>query len=231
MKHPTDKKKQQRNYVVKLNNQSKQEYFDNLRSQSTLSNKIDLYQKAWLYLLDTYFFNISLNVLRRTFFNICKLPFLRSPNIGKIRVKVGPKINYFSYFISFCTNRIAVFNTSFSLICSQPRDKQNRARNIFWITSVSLFSWKIRFQNSPNYCYKKWTTHYSKKRGHGFVQQSVRNVCAKFKVDCLSRFRTGPRQVFTPRNHSLTKFLQPRKLQYQILFKTSFLIKLPSVKP
>ena len=46
MKHPTDKKKQQRNYVVKLNNQSKQEYFDNLRSQSTLSNKIDLYQKA-----------------------------------------------------------------------------------------------------------------------------------------------------------------------------------------
>ena len=35
------------------------------------------------------------------------------------------------------------------------------------------------------------------KRGHGFVQQSVRNVCAKFKVDCLSRFRTGARQVFT----------------------------------
>ena len=32
---------------------------------------------------------------------------------------------------------------------------------------------------------------------HGFVQQSVRNACAKFKVDCLSRFRTGARQVFT----------------------------------
>ena len=29
------------------------------------------------------------------------------------------------------------------------------------------------------------------------VQQSVRNVCAKFKVDRLSRFRTGARQVFT----------------------------------
>ena len=30
-----------------------------------------------------------------------------------------------------------------------------------------------------------------------FVQQSVRNVCAKFKVDRLSRFRSGAPQVFT----------------------------------
>ena len=30
-----------------------------------------------------------------------------------------------------------------------------------------------------------------------FVQQSVRNVCAKFKVDRLSRFRTGARRLFT----------------------------------
>ena len=46
-------------------------------------------------LLNTYFYNISLNVLRPTFFNICNLPFLRSPNVAKIRVKVGPKTNYF----------------------------------------------------------------------------------------------------------------------------------------
>ena len=39
--------------------------------------------------------------------------------------------------------------------------------------------------------------HYYKKHGYCFVQQSVRNVCAKFKVDRLSRFRTGARQVFT----------------------------------
>ena len=76
----------------------------------------------------TYFDNISLNELRLTSFSIYNLPFLRSPNIGKIRVKVGPKTNYFSYFMSSCTNRIAVFNNFFSLICSQPRDKQNRAR-------------------------------------------------------------------------------------------------------
>ena len=80
-------------------------------------------------LLYTYFVNISLNVLRPNFFNICNLTFLHCPNIGKIRVKVGPKTNYFSYFMSSCTDRIVVFNNFFSLIFSQPRDKQNRARD------------------------------------------------------------------------------------------------------
>ena len=76
-------------------------------------------------LLHTCIYNISLNVLRPTFFNIYNLPFLRSPNIGKIRVNVGPKTNYFSCFMSSCTNRIAVFYNFFSLICSQLREKQN----------------------------------------------------------------------------------------------------------
>ena len=40
-------------------------------------------------------------------------------------------------------------------------------------------------------------THYQEKLGLGFVQQSVRNVCAKFKADRLSRFRTGARHVLT----------------------------------
>ena len=80
-------------------------------------------------LLCTYFYDISLNVLRPTFFNIYNLPFLRSPNIGKITVKVGPKTNHFSYILSSSTNRIAVFNNFFSLICSQSRDKQNRVRD------------------------------------------------------------------------------------------------------
>ena len=82
-------------------------------------------------LLYTYSFNISLNAQRPTFFGICNLPFLRSPNIGKIRVKVGPKTNYFSYFMSSCTNSIAVFSIFFSLICSRLKDKQNRAREFF----------------------------------------------------------------------------------------------------
>ena len=77
--------------------------------------------------LCTFFYNISLNVLRPTFFNIYNLPFLHSPNISKIRFKVAPKTNYFSYILSSCTNRITVFNNLFSLIYSQPRVKQNRA--------------------------------------------------------------------------------------------------------
>ena len=63
--------------------------------------------------LYTYFYNISLNVLRPTFFNIYILPFLCSPNIGKISAKVGPKNNYFSYILSSCNNRIIVFNIFF----------------------------------------------------------------------------------------------------------------------
>ena len=43
-------------------------------------------------LLYTNFLNIPLIVLRPTFFNIYNLPFLRSPNVGKIMLKVGPKI-------------------------------------------------------------------------------------------------------------------------------------------
>ena len=44
---------------------------------------------------------------------------------------MGQKLTTFSYFMSSCTNRIEVFNDFFSLICSQPRDKQNRARDFF----------------------------------------------------------------------------------------------------
>ena len=78
-------------------------------------------------LLYTHFYNISLNVLRPNFLNICNLPISHFPNIRKIRVKVRPKTNYFSNFMSPCTERIVVFNNFLSLIFSQPRDKQNRA--------------------------------------------------------------------------------------------------------
>ena len=73
-------------------------------------------------LLYTNFYNISLNVLRPTFFNIYNLPFFTF-------TKVGPKTDYFFYILSSCTSRIAVFNDFFSLICSQTKDKKNRARD------------------------------------------------------------------------------------------------------
>ena len=76
-------------------------------------------------LLYTYFYNISLNVLRTNFFNMYSLRFSLFTNTGRISVKFGPKTNYFSYLMSSCTNRIAVFYYFFSLTCSQSRDKQN----------------------------------------------------------------------------------------------------------
>ena len=82
-------------------------------------------------------------MLRPTFFNIYNLPFLRSPNIGKIRVKVGPKTNYFSYILSSCTNRIAVFNNFFFhwYVPNQEKNKTVPAifffPTIFWIIYYS----------------------------------------------------------------------------------------------
>ena len=80
-------------------------------------------------LLYTHFYKISLYVLKPNFFNTYNLPFLLSSDMSKIRVKIGPKTNYFSYILSSCTNRIAIFNIFFSLIFNQARDKQNRARD------------------------------------------------------------------------------------------------------
>ena len=80
-------------------------------------------------LLYTHFYNISLNVLTPNLLNICDLPISHFPNIRKIRVKVWPKTNYFTYFMSSCTDRIVVVKNIFSLIFSQPRDKQNRAHD------------------------------------------------------------------------------------------------------
>ena len=89
-------------------------------------------------LLYAYFYNISLNVLRPNFFSIYNLPFLCSPNIGKIRAKAGPKTNYFSYILSSCTNRNAVFNNFFhSYVANQETNKTVSVifffPNIFWI--------------------------------------------------------------------------------------------------
>ena len=43
--------------------------------------------------LYTHFYNISLNVRRPNFLNICNLPISHFPNIRKVRVKVGSKTN------------------------------------------------------------------------------------------------------------------------------------------
>ena len=105
-------------------------------------------------------FYISSNVVRPTFFNLYDLPFLRPADIGKIRVKVGPNNYYFSYILSSCTNRIAVFNKYFSLICSKSRGKQNHGRDFllskYFLNNLPLTVFiKIRFQSSSSYSNKK----------------------------------------------------------------------------
>ena len=79
-------------------------------------------------LLHIYFHSIVLNVLRPTFFNIYNLPSLRSPNIGKIRVKVGPKTNYFFLIYELLRQQNLSFQYLFSLI-SRPRGKQIHVRD------------------------------------------------------------------------------------------------------
>ena len=58
-------------------------------------------------------------------------------------------------------------------------------------------------------------THYCERRGHGFVQQSVRNVYVKFKVDQVNCFRTEARQVLT------TQKLFPSKIPLTMKIATS----------
>ena len=59
------------------------------------------------------------------------------------------------------------------------------------------------------------------------MQQSVRNVCAKFKIDPLSRFCTGARQVFTTQKLFSSETM---KTATSNSLETHFLIKLSSVK-
>ena len=80
-------------------------------------------------LLYIHFYNMSLNVLRSNFLDICNLPISHFPKYQENQSQSWAK-NYFSYFMCSCTDRIVVFNNFFSLIFSQPRDKQNRARDV-----------------------------------------------------------------------------------------------------
>ena len=113
------KKREGRDYLRSSLADSKVSEYLFKQNKNTLKNiKVLLY---------TDLYNISLNVLKPTFFDICNLTFLHFPNIRKIRVKVGPKTNYLSYIMSFSTDRVLLFNNIFSLIFSQRMVKQNRA--------------------------------------------------------------------------------------------------------
>ena len=91
--------------------------------------------KTMQMLLYTHFYNIFLNVLRPNFLNIFNLTISHFQNIRKIRAKVGPKTNYFSYFVSPSTDRIAVFNIFFHLyLANQETNKTVPA--IFFFSNI-----------------------------------------------------------------------------------------------
>ena len=90
--------------------------------------------------------------------------------------------------MSSCSNRIAAFNNLFALTCSQPREKENCAHN-FLLFKYFLNNLLLTIFMQNTHCYKKC--------GHVSVQHPFRNMCAKFKVHHLSRFRTAAGQVFT----------------------------------
>ena len=78
---------------------------------------------------------LQLSLLKRTFWHRCfsenakvsEYPFKQN----RSSVKNMTVLLYFSYFMSSCTKRIAVSSNVFSLICTQPSDKQNHAHNFF----------------------------------------------------------------------------------------------------
>ena len=104
-------------------------------------------------LLYTYFYNISLNVLRLTFFNIYNLPFYALKISLKFRSKLGQKPITFPIFWAPAPTELQ-FSIFFSLICSKPRDRQNLVRDFllskYFLNNlhltVFLQPWKLQHE-------------------------------------------------------------------------------------
>ena len=94
-------------------------------------------------LLCAYFHIISLNVLYN-------LPFLPSPNMGKIGVKVETITNFFFYIMSSCTNIIAFFN-NFCFTDIQPTKSQTKpclrfsSFQIFLTISIHFWLFPLKY--------------------------------------------------------------------------------------
>ena len=105
---------------------------------------------------------LILTCTKTNFFNIYNLPFLRSPNKGKIRVKVGP--------YTIFANLLAPVPTElhFSIIYLQwyvaSQGTNQTVSAIFFFSNILLNNLLLNifvqntFPNS-NYCNKKWMTH------------------------------------------------------------------------
>ena len=145
-----------------------------------------------------------------------------------MKVKIGQKTSYFLYFTNSCTNWFAVFYCFFSHWNAYYPDLNKTVDtflfflNIFWIICFWLFSLKMWLQYLSKHCKKNWITHYKKNRPHNFVQQPVRTVCAKFKVNRLNRFCTEAHWVLTTRKSFINEILLNMKTATASSFKHIF---------
>ena len=115
--------------------------------------------------------------------------------------------------MSSCTNRIAVFYKFFSLICSQPRDKQNRACDFL------LFNYFLNNLISTLFMQNSFSKHVKllKKKQKNNQQHVVRKnvdmiLCCSLWEMCVQKFKVD---------------LFNLSIKFSL---NTFLIKLPSVK-
>ena len=163
-------------------------------------------------LLYTYSFNVSLNVIRITFFNVCNLPFLSSPNIGKIGSKLGQKLTTFPTLWAPAPTEL-----QFSIIICHwyvANQETNKTvptifflLNIFWVISFWLFLWKLRFQTRRIIAIKN--EQLTIRQNAGMVScSSLLEMCVQslklivWAVFVLELLKCSPH-----RNQSLVKFL------------------------
>lgn len=160
--------------------------------------------KALLY---TYFYNILLNVLNQPFaiYRIYLYHFL-----GKIRVKIGPNTNYFSYFLSSWTNRIAICNNLFAFICRQSKDKQNLARDFLLL--IYFFENLLLFVFMQKYAFKTGRIIAVKNDWLIVMKTFLFSILLEMRMQSLKSiveavFVLKLVKCSPPRNRSLAKFL------------------------
>ena len=111
--------------------------------------------------------------------------FSRSPNIGST---LGYTFRTLSALAAIELQLSIIF---YSLICSQPKDKQNRARDF------RLFKYFLNNLFSTAFRQNRLSKLVVRKNADNVLCSSLLEMCAqKFKVDFASRFCTGVRQVF-----------------------------------